>query len=215
MAIAFDAVSTYSTTNGFTHTFSFTTAGSNRMLFVIVLTLTNTDTITGVTYAGTSMTRVAAVTNGVNTSYLFLYALPNPASGANNVVVTSSDSRDIYAEGLSYTGVKNEQPEASNTANNSNSSTISASVTTLTDNAWVMGTHRNSNSIGAPGSNTTARSDDIMDIHESSLNPISPTGSTAINVIDAGVNAAWTNLLIVVSFAPAIDIAFIPQVIII
>jgi hypothetical protein len=113
-------------------------SGSNRLLVVGVLG-DATDFITGVTYAGASMTLINKQQAGTQRwSYLF-YKL-NPASGANNVVVSASSSTDIYAGAADYTGVKSSgQPDASTTNSLPTSVTsLTTSITTVTNNDWVI-----------------------------------------------------------------------------
>lgn len=129
MAIAFDNATSYS---GGTGTFSHTTSSSPGA-YMCVLTSGAT---TAVSYNGVSLT--------LTTSYswpfgiLKVWTLASPSSGANNVSITSAVS--TYVVVATYTGLGSIQPEASanNHVGNGNTS-ITSSVTTLTDNAWVLG----------------------------------------------------------------------------
>jgi len=82
-----------------------------------------------------------------------MYSLIAPASGANNIVVSSSSSITVYMANTSYTGVKQTgQPEQSNTGGFSNPVTsLTTSVTTTSDNCWLVGYLR-------AGGNQTAQS---------------------------------------------------------
>lgn len=204
MAIAFDATTQADKTAATSWTLAHTVTGSNPVLLVGINDQTDaTDSVTGVTYNGVAMTRVALVQNATNTqTNLYVYFLPNPATGANNVVVSFSGSRSGQVRAASYTGAANSQPEASNTANNANSSALSCAVTTLTDNAWVIGFFVASLDGGAAGSGTTLRgTNDRAALYESSSNPITPTALTTLN-FTATANPAWTNLACVMSVAP-------------
>lgn len=101
----------------------------------------NTQTITGVTWNGVSMTQVVGpVSDGTTNFYVF--RLYSPATGTHNVVSTASNitgSVDLACASYSGTSISG-QPEASNTATDTSgtASTLSVSVTTVTANAWVF-----------------------------------------------------------------------------
>ena len=97
-------------------TYSHTCTGSNGLLLVHATTNT-TDDVTGITYAGAAMTQVTKIqTPSGRWNYLF-YKL-GPATGANNVVISTSDTPDlILSYSASYTGVSQSGfPDSSNTA---------------------------------------------------------------------------------------------------
>jgi len=103
MAIAFDATSSGSSGGASSITFAHTCTGSNRVLFVTVIGEV-IPSITGVTYAGVAMTQVGSSVSGGGSRSIHLFYLDNPASGANNVVVSSSPSGFMSAVSSSYTG---------------------------------------------------------------------------------------------------------------
>lgn len=82
-----------------TLTYAHTTTGSDRFLFVCGYTSDGTLTAT---YNGTAMTAINAMTIG--NGQLRLFGLANPSSGANNIVLTSSNSASIFGWSSSYTG---------------------------------------------------------------------------------------------------------------
>jgi hypothetical protein len=198
MAIAFDAVTNGSFTGGgASRTFSHTCGGTNRILFVNVHT--NTDVVTGVTYNSVAMTRV----NGQATDfYITTWVLMNPASGANDVVVTCSASTNIIPNAISYSGVSQSgQPEVSALNSAGSGSSITSSLTTLTDNNWVMMFMRkNSGGSATGGTGTTVRVDDsTYGLHAFDSNgAISPAGSTSL-IANHSTSSKWT---IMVAFAP-------------
>lgn len=104
MAIAFDA-STQGTA-GVTspQTYSHTCTGSDLILYVHIYTVGTGNQVTGVTYNGVSMTSVGSIDLSTF-GRTYLYRLVNPASGANNVVITYSGSQ-VYGVSVatSYTG---------------------------------------------------------------------------------------------------------------
>lgn len=129
MAIAFDNATSY---NGGTGTFSHTTSSSAGG-YMFVLT---ESTVTAVSYNSVALT--------LTTNYawpfgnLKVWTLAGPSSGANNVSITAGASTNVVV--ATYTGLDTTQPEASanNHVGNGNTS-ITSSVTTLTNNAWVLG----------------------------------------------------------------------------
>ena len=157
MAIAFDATSDGGQGNPVASlTFSHTCTGSNRFLVVAVMGSTVADRITGVTYAGTAMTRLDVFQILSGDRYVYLYYLVNPASGANNIVISSSPDDFIAGCGASYNGVKQTgQPDASQTTTAYNL-TINNTLTTIANNCWHLGGGYSANGVNA-GAGTTRR----------------------------------------------------------
>lgn len=129
MAIAFDNATSY---NGGSGTFSHTTSSSPGA-YMCVLTSAAT---TAVSYNGVSLTLTTSYSWSFGT--LKVWTLAGPSSGANNVSITAGGSTNVVV--ATYTGLDTTQPEASanNQVGNGNTS-ITSSVTTLTNNAWVLG----------------------------------------------------------------------------
>lgn len=144
MAIAFVAAADLGNNggSGATYTASYTVgSGSNRLLVVGVegdLIAGDTSDPISVTYAGVNMTFIAhdiTVIRGI-----YLYYLLNPASGANNVVITFGGSHFILGTAADYTGVKQSaQPDASATATKGvdSNSFLTGTITTVADNCWA------------------------------------------------------------------------------
>lgn len=132
MAIAYDSASNGS--GGSSYSFSHTCSGSNRLLLVTTTTGASSGT-TSVTYNGVSMTKQTSRDGG----YHEIWYLFNPDSGTNTIQVNTAGSNG-QAVATSYSGVSSTgNPEATNGANSgSATTTINQSVTTLTDNAWVV-----------------------------------------------------------------------------
>ena len=89
-------------------------------------------TITGVTYAGATVTKYAATEASWDTgarSVGAFYTKQAPATGANNVVVSLSVSDNIISGAISVTGAAASAAEANGTANTSGSSTVSPTLT--------------------------------------------------------------------------------------
>lgn len=136
-----------------------TVAGLNRALVVFVYNDDATDKVTGVTYNGSSMTRIAAQSvAGGETVYAYL--LLNPSTGTHSVVVTaSSGSNQLGGISLSYTGVNQSgEPDSYATDSTGNAgSTFSVTSTIVADNSWLIGASRNDTSLGSVGSGTVSR----------------------------------------------------------
>lgn len=113
-------------------------SGQNRLLVVVFEGDTATDDITSVTYAGAGMTLACKIPTN---RWLYFYFLLNPASGAHNVVISSSSSKFIIACAADYENVQQSgQPDA--TATNSKGATLpntlASTITTIAQNAWAI-----------------------------------------------------------------------------
>lgn len=200
MAIAFDAVTDLTQTTATSLTYSHTTTGSDRILFVGVR---STGTVTGVTYAGTAMVQ-QAFSDGTGGSGInnYIFSLFAPASGANNVVISMSSSIDIASGAMSYTGANQSNTlDATGTAVASATS-ITFTLTTVLDNCWLVMTGDNAGGGYTEGANTTRRypvaggnSKFGFDTNSAQT----PAGSKSMSLSSAG-SQGWT--LVGASFAP-------------
>lgn len=203
MAIALDATTDGNFVSGTSRTFSHTCTGSDRILFVEAVINTSTDLVTGVTYNGVSMTRIQTVSPTANRR-LYLYYLIAPATGANNVVITTSSSTAIGGNAASYTGVAQSGTiiDVSTTITDT-TSPVATSLTTTIDNTWTIlcttvdTTSAFSASTGSTFrvKNTTYADVSIFD----SGGAITPAGSTTMTVTVASITTAGT---IMAAFAP-------------
>lgn len=198
MAINFDTIVNASFGGSATtsKTWSHTCTGSDRILFV--QTLTDGNNVSGVTYGGVAMTRVYGQTTDF---YSTIYALPNPASGANNVVITCSVAQNIIPMSVSYTGAKNEAPTIFNTG--SGASPLSVSVTTTADNSWLLGYMRKTaGGTVTAGTGTTVRASDTTYALYTfdSGTPTTPAGSDSLQL----TSFSGTGYMGVLAFAPAV-----------
>jgi hypothetical protein len=138
MAIAFGAATNGGNTTGTSLSFAHTCTGADRILVVGCYRVEQP--ITGVTYAGIAMAQVDFVqdTPAGNTSNLFM--LVNPASGANNVIISTGASSYIGGNAASYSGAaQSSQPDAHITNNDStNTDTLSTALTPLAGNCWIV-----------------------------------------------------------------------------
>ena len=129
--VAVDAVSTYSTTG--TNkvnpaTVSHTVSGSNRLLLVGVTLWPSTmgDTVTSVTWNGTSLTKIthAQAGSSIRTE---LWKLLAPATGTYNIVVTYTRALNCTVGAISFTGVNQSDPYRA--ASTGTGASTSASIT--------------------------------------------------------------------------------------
>jgi hypothetical protein len=89
-----------------------------------------------VTYNGVAMTAID--TKDTAGSRVALFYLVAPATGANNVVVSSTLSAQIYSQSASYTGVSQTGVPDASAKTTDSASPRRISVTSIADNCWMM-----------------------------------------------------------------------------
>lgn len=145
MAIALDTDSVATPVSGtgtvtWTHTMG---AGTNQVLIVGIQNFSSTlRTVNALTYNGVGMTLLKAANTGSFDAGELWY-LVNPTTGANTVSCTLSGSASgISAGGMSFTGVDQTTPMdvVGGASQAGSGASISGSITTVTDLAWVFGT---------------------------------------------------------------------------
>ena len=119
MAIAFDASSNSGAQTGSSYSFSHTTTGTGRLLFVGVAQTDANVNVDSVTYNGVAMTKITTATQLLLTEATIFY-LVAPTSGTNTVAVTLSGAADSVAGAVSLTGVTQLNPLTDSSQNNSN-----------------------------------------------------------------------------------------------
>ena len=136
MAISFDTSTAYSHASAASKTFSHTVAVDANFL-VVCASIQGSVTITGVTYNG-----VAMINAGVDLldDRMTIWYLANPATGANDVVVSYSGSDVGNGSAVSFKGVDTSDPIGATTSQDSTSDVTSQSkqITTTTANSWVL-----------------------------------------------------------------------------
>jgi len=134
MAIGYDSF----TASGSVGSWSFdhTCGASATALFVGIQTAATSDTISGVTYNGVSMTELTSH-NGSDSKHKS-FGLISPATGTNSVSITYTNSSGNGARAvvMSYTGANGFG--ATNTQQTT-STPQTLSVTTTQDNSWLVG----------------------------------------------------------------------------
>lgn len=132
----FDAtVSARATSTGLT--VAHTCTGTNRLLVVNVLVRDQT-AVNGVTYAGVSMTRGPDREHAVDTLRAVQFYLPNPASGANNIVAALAASSDHRVDAVSYTGAHQTTPLHNSNSNEGTGTSTTVDVVTSVANCIVV-----------------------------------------------------------------------------
>jgi hypothetical protein len=207
MAIAADATSNPTSTTATSLTYAHTCAGSDRLLLVAVEAnnVAGNNYVTGVTYAGVSMTQIGtglspAAAQNRWSHFFYLFA---PALGSNNVVISASNSTFLDSVAASYTGVDaGAGVNVSTTSNSGATTSRTTSVVTTLNNCWTFLSF-NGFVTGGPsaGAGTFERATDTefagaISIFDSN-GPISPAGSTSLitttsgNIVHAHIMAAF------------------------
>ncbi len=158
-SISFDAASNGGGT-ATSITFAHTTSGSNRILFVGTGIESGSDLITNVTYAGVNMTPIAKDVNVPTNEWIYLFYLINPATGANNIVISASASVNIDGTGVSYTGA-NQATQPDNSTTNKGTQPLVTTLKTVDDNSWVISTTIRDAGDPVPGTGVTHRADNV------------------------------------------------------
>jgi len=170
MAWAFDtasgAVGAGTTTLSWSHTIG---SGSDRLLCLAGSSERGSPgpEVSSITYNSTGSTSIrvddidyAGYSNNTNLRYILDADLP--AAGTYTVAVTYTIyGDDIAGEAASYTGIAQQPPEANNGNTANNATSISANLTTLTDNALlVVSGMSNHAQAHTPGDGLTQRRED-------------------------------------------------------
>jgi hypothetical protein len=208
MPIAFDAASGGQTAGATSVTYSHTcSSGVNRALFVGVFSDDSGDNLTGITYAGVAMTLIDKQdhTDGSFPGYTYLYYLSNPASGANNVVVSYSGSHVIRSSSASYTGVSLAIPDNKTKGSASGANALTLSLTPVANNCWtimVIGSYQNAS---ASTNFTSRNAQSSREMLGDSNGAITPPASFGMTVTSSG-NAYVRGVM--ASFAPSTPSGF-------
>lgn len=186
-------------------TYAHTCTGSDRILFVGTENWSSNAHPTGITYNGVAMNLVTQQ-GSVGFAYTDLYFLANPASGANNVVISWAGSTDCGSMASSYTGASNVSTvDSSNLGTDISASTLSVSTTSVADNCWgIAWSGNNGQGVSSVGGGTgTSRAATNGNIIFDSNGVIHPAGSRTFTV---NVTNSGPIMLLVASFAPKIAV---------
>lgn len=98
-----------------------------------------TDDITSVVYNTTGTMTLIQKQVGAGTRLSYAYGLQAPATGTHPIVMTAGSAHFLLAGYVTYKGtLTTGQPEASNTGQSSSGPSYLTSLTTLSNNAWVV-----------------------------------------------------------------------------
>lgn len=205
-AIAFDAATNGGTSGTTSLTFSHTTTGSNRILIVSVGKIDDGDVVTGVTYAGTAMTKAIAQPWPPNAnSRMELWYLFAPATGANNVVITvSSNTNQVAGAAASYTGaLQSGTPDTGFTSENaSGARTVTVNVTTA--NSWLVSNYKSADADPTAGTGTGR-------VGTPAGNPNIMDSNAAVGSGNQTIGYTWDvsdrHIMLAMAFAPAASAA--------
>lgn len=195
------------------YTVAFSNSGSNVRLFLGCEGDTATDSISGATYAGVSMTLVAKAVgtgSGSPNRSSYVWELDNPTTGSNNFVVSNGGGATyiicsaIYLTGVNLTGTWDAKNSAGSLAN---TSSLTTSITTVANNAWVIEFAFNSGSTGQLLASTGATFEVDETFHAvavfaSSVGTVTPAGSYSMTVTTSGMTLLAGIYGIQVSAAP-------------
>lgn len=205
--IAFDSSSNFPLTTVSSATFSHTTSGSDRILFVGVLVNANPgNNVTGATYAGVPMIQIGHHSFGSGNFGDNVFMLVNPALGTNNVVVSLDSAQNISAQSVSYTGARQTgQPDnfVSYGPGGPTTGIVTNSIVTITDNSWLVEWNQPRTPIVSSGGSVirVSISGQLGSFLDSGV-PQTPPGIHSISFSNNGVNDFFGGWLI--SIAPAL-----------
>jgi hypothetical protein len=202
-AIALDATSNITSSGwhncGTGCSWNHTVGSSADRILLVYLTSNLNDQVTGVTYNGVSMTQlVKKGRNQDNAVWSYIYYLVNPASGTHSVAVSLASSDTFFmGAAASYTGVTQSAPEAY-AATSSQSTSGSVSVTTISDNDWLVGMFYSGTGLNmSAGSNTTFRGGALNSAISVDTNgAMTPAGTYSLNMSNTSI---WTGVAAAIS----------------
>lgn len=198
--IAFDAAVNGTATTATSQTTAFTmSAVAGGCLVVTATGDATTDLLTTATYNGVAMTLVTAINANPGAVYWQnTWALPAPASGTNNIVVTASTSIHIHTLASSYTGVGATGCPATSANGSGSGDPYTATITTATGNNWTLETINASVGLVASTNFTTRADDGGATFFIADSNAPVAIGSNSMSVTGAG----GTKQHIILALAP-------------
>jgi hypothetical protein len=189
MAIAFDSAQDGTELAGGTSgTLSFNNVAGN-LVVAAVYADNSFDNVTGCTWNGSAMTKLATLTNAQSSNgrYSYFFYILSAATGTHNIVCSASSADAFGITAASYSGVSNTgQPDASTTNSSSAQANLTTSVTTVADNSWTILAEfaYDGGSTPTAGAGSTRRavnsSFGTTGLFDSN-GPITPAGSTSMN----------------------------------
>lgn len=182
-AIAFDNATNCGATGATTCTWSHTTTAGASVIIIGVVPATGggpaSGTITGVTYNGTALAKVAG---GVSTGTDYRYeqwCLDSPSSGAHNAVATisavSGPTDTLTATAITLTGTTNCASISKTNTAQANATSVSTTVASVVSGEWVLDVACEGSSIDTVGADQTSRTLNNFSTHTACGNIASST----------------------------------------
>ncbi len=126
---------------------SHTVAAGLNLILVVETSILEDVAVSNIKYNNVALTKIRNDSVGANKARTEIWYLVNPSTGSNTVAVTLastlSASHGITAGAISFSGVDQTNPIDANTGNTDavGSSSISDSITTVANNAWIVDVH--------------------------------------------------------------------------
>lgn len=200
-AIAFDAAATNAGDGSDTSlTVSHTCAGSNRIIWG-AHAKEIAGTCTGMTYNSVALAQAVTKTYTARTEQADLWYLIAPATGANSLVASYSDSLAVRLTAMSYSGAKQALvPDATASGENA-TSPLTVANTVVRANSWMVMSMYSQRLITASTGVTTRAggAGAAQSIAGDSGGPV-PAGANSMSCTLSG--AAAGNVMVVASFPP-------------
>jgi hypothetical protein len=197
-AIAFDSGLTSAGAS-----FSFTNTAGNFMELVCV---SNTSTAMSATYNSVAMTAKADQQMDTQANWIQVFTLMSPATGANTVAVTGAN-KVFNCTAVSYSGVKTTtQPEVVTPNSAPAAQSITKSLTTLSDNNWVIAAF-GANGVPASYTNVTARAGNTFPYVGDSNAVVHPAGALSQTADLGAGNGTTPWAMVQIAIAPSVAAA--------
>lgn len=183
MAIAYDnSLGTQSGIGVTPFTFAYTTGGGSDRFMVIYTFPSQGGTVTSLTYNGVGATQLSTGTGTIGVGSYYIHYLVAPATGANNITISGTNTGRYIVRVATYTGVDQTSPINTSQSGSGTGNFTSTFATTI-DNCWkVMCAEewQNGGTLVA-GTNSTQRAGGIIGIFDTN-GAITPAGSSAMSI---------------------------------
>jgi len=198
MAIAFGAIASAIDASG--NYTSISVAGSNTIGFVQSVGDVNADNVTGITWGGVAMTKIASGIPGTDRA-TGLWFIVNPAS-ASAIITTGGTFKgalEYYFTGAKQSG----QPDSSNSGGNTSASSIALTTTVVAEDSFTTMVHKHGGSSNYTTDVGSEENDDSPNgTYVSQSNATVSTGNnTTTHTRDSGTSDHFG---IIASIAPAV-----------
>lgn len=207
-AIAFNSTSTSWVASASSLTYSHTTGGSDRAIVVHVFAFNSAATFSSMTYNGTTVTTLGSRVADVANSEVRLHGIANPTTGANNIVITYSASKQIWSSAVSYTGVDQTTPFPDTTVTGTVTGTsLSASITTTVDQSWLVLGGRSPSRLPTAGASTKILVWNTSSPDATWMLDSNGGRSTGSNALNWSYSPSQTTYYVMSVIAPAAEVA--------